>query len=54
MGSVLSHCMSARTRTAVADAIPDRDVLMSIANSIANFEESLKEVRAEVRASNGI
>ena len=42
MGAVLAKCLPPSTRNAIADTIPDREVLIKWAERVAAFEEELK------------
>ena len=41
MGAALAKCLSPRMRTVIADAIPDRELLVGWAERVAAFEEEL-------------
>ena len=46
-GACLAKCLPDRHREAIADAIPDRDVLLAMAERVAAFERSLAVKKAE-------
>jgi len=47
LGSLLSSCLPTKVKRVVADVIPDRDVLIKIAETLAKFEEDLVEIKKE-------
>lgn len=53
MGAILAKCLPNETRTVITDAIPNRDVLIAMAERVADFERQLavkKAVKAEEAA----
>jgi hypothetical protein len=52
-GSVLAKCLPKRVKTVITDAIPDREVMVDIANTLARFEEDLKEIKKEQTRARG-
>ena len=46
-GACLAKCLPERHREAIADAIPDRDVLIAMAERVASFERNLAVKKAE-------
>ena len=49
MGQTLAKCLPVDAKVAIAEAIPDRDVLIAMAERVAAFEKSLAVKKAQKR-----
>ena len=47
MGEVLAKCLPPRAKEVIADVIPERDVLLAMAERVAAFEKALAVKKAE-------
>ncbi len=47
MGNYLANCLPPQTQRVIADAIPDRDVLLQIVERVAAFDRQLAAKKAE-------